>query len=84
VTYRTTEWRDKAECRHFQNFTDWPTRQQLLLCGDCRVTIECAQLGLESYRTVKDALDGAVHGGLKPVELAAMVRLRNQQGVVQL
>jgi hypothetical protein len=84
VTYRTLAWRDQAACGQHLHFTDWHVCRQVSVCRDCPVTTECAQLGLESMPTVRDALNsGTVYGGLRPVELAALIRQRKHTSKVK-
>jgi hypothetical protein len=82
VSYQALAWRDKAACGTHLRFTDWHVTRQANVCRDCPVTAECTQLGLESTPTVRDALNsGTVYGGLKPVQLAALIRQRKQKQV---
>jgi hypothetical protein len=80
MSYRSTGWQDAARCAPHLNFTDWPINEQLTLCRDCPVTTECVALGLASVATAKDAANGPVYGGLRPIQLAALVRQRNTAG----
>lgn len=77
MSFRATSWQEKSECRHYFDFTEWEIGNQLLLCGVCPVTAECIQLGLSEMRTPKDAEHSAVYGGLRPIQLAELVRKRN-------
>jgi hypothetical protein len=79
MSYRATAWQSRAACRIHLHFTDWRLPRQLAVCADCPVKTDCAQLGLASVTTVKDALEGPVYGGLHPKQFAELVRLRGQK-----
>jgi hypothetical protein len=76
MSYRATAWQDAAACRGFIHFTDLRITEQRRTCQTCAVTRECADLGLRSVSTVKDALEGPIYGGLHPKQLAELVRRR--------
>jgi hypothetical protein len=78
MSYRDTGWTDQAACRGFIHFTDLRITEQRRTCQACTVTSECADLGLQSITTVKDALEGPIYGGLHPTELAELVKRRRR------
>jgi hypothetical protein len=78
MSYRSTEWQSRAACRGFIHFTDLRITEQRRTCKTCTVTSECADLGLRSVSTVKDALEGPIYGGLHPTELAELVKMRRR------
>jgi hypothetical protein len=80
MSYRATSWQSRAACRVHLHFTDWRLPRQLAVCTDCPVKTDCAELGLASVTTVKDALEGPVYGGMRPEQFAELVRQRNEQG----
>jgi len=76
MIYRTTAWMSEAACRDFPHFAELYPAEQVRTCQGCTVTVQCAELGLASVATVKDALNSAVYGGLHPRQLAELVRQR--------
>jgi hypothetical protein len=79
MSYRSTEWQDRAACSGVIHFADWLPNEQRAVCRDCPVKAECIELGLATVATVKDALDGVVYGGLHPKQFAELVRARGQR-----